>query len=83
MSTLGALADLSLTETNVDDLIVPGNITHRDRGDQHLAAAQPPAGFDDHVAYGPALVIEVDILHLADFPIGCAHGEVVQFFHGM
>jgi hypothetical protein len=50
---------------------------------QNVLAQQPFARIHHHVENRPARLVEINILHLADFAIAGLYGEVLQFFHGM
>src|SRR6185437_1751716 len=71
--------DLLLRQVDVDNFVAPVDPAHRSRGDQHDASAQPAAGGDDQVTDRPTLVVEIDILHLAQFAIARADTQARQF----
>ena len=74
-----AVPDLLLSEVDVHDLVGPGYVAHRARGDQYLAAAQPSAGLDNHVHDGPALVVKIDVLDAAELAVAGAYRVAFQF----
>jgi len=49
--------------------------------DQHLSARQPAPSLDHKVAHDPRAVIEIEILHVTDNPVGCTNGVILQILH--
>ena len=50
------------------------------RRNQYQASRQPRAGVHDHVTNRPVLVVEVEVLNVADFAIGGSEFVSVQLF---
>jgi hypothetical protein len=51
---------------------------HRIRGDQYLATGQPGSRVGDQIANRPVLVVEVEFLDLADFPVAAVQGVPLE-----
>jgi hypothetical protein len=51
-----------------------------DRRDQHLATREPRAGVHHQFAYDPDIVIEVEVLDVTDFSVGCLDRIVLEVF---
>src|SRR6185312_2013149 len=59
-------------EIDMDAALGPVDRTDPLRRDQHLAAGEPVARIDDHVAHAPALLLDQEILDMADVAVAGA-----------
>src|SRR4029450_2893028 len=69
---LGGGFDVALREVNVDLGVLPAHFLDPLRRDQHAPAGQPVPRVDDDVADGPRLVVDQEVLDVAEVAVGGA-----------